>query len=62
MTSSATTSAITEALAADPIVVTGMGCWAAGARGPDELFRVLHSAAARPRAGWRSGRPRSPAR
>lgn len=27
-----------DALAADPIVVTGMGCWAADAGGPDELF------------------------
>jgi len=59
MTSSATTSAITEALAADPIVVTGMGCWAAGARGPDELFRA--ALGGRSPAGWvEVGTPEEP--
>ena len=52
-------SALIESLAADPIVVTGMGCLAAGARDPDELFRSA-LAGRSPAEWWTSERRRGP--
>ncbi|MDQ3553741.1 MAG: hypothetical protein M3395_04970, partial [Chloroflexota bacterium] len=50
-----------RALARDPIVVTGMGSWSAGATGPDDLFRAV--LAGRSPAAWvEVGSPESPQR